>query len=394
MLTAETIDRIVHFDAGGLPVTSLYAKVEAGPGQRDDFHSRISSLLDQQVNPLARDETVDRAARLSLRGDVARIRQAVGEDRWTPGAVAFFSCHGRDMFEGVSLPRGVLDRAVVDATPYVRTLLGVLDEYARSCVAIVDRASAQIWEIYQDEMREVARFRDQALRKPNYAGGLAEDRVRNRAGELAKRHFRKVAQTLTDLFQADGDAFDLLIIGGHDYEVPAFIESLPHEPDLRQRIAGTFRIDPSTAPVAEIRASADAIVRRYERDQEKQLVSEISDRVAAGGLGAAGLASCLWAGSSAAVQTLLIDEGASVPGVACDQSGWLALSGGTCPLCGQPTRTSPDIIDELAQAVIDEGGSVRHVADDPWLAEQTTAALLRFPLPPIPEAGLSAGGPT
>jgi peptide chain release factor subunit 1 len=394
MLTAETIDRIVHFDAGGLPVTSLYARVQAGPGQRDDLHSRISSLLDQQVSPLSRDEAVDREARLSLRGDMARIRQAVGEDRWAPGAIAFFSCHGRDMFEEVSLPRGVLDRAVVDATPYVRTLLGVLDEYARSCVVIVDRASAQIWEIYQDEMHEVAKFRDQTLRKPNYAAGLAEDRVRNRADELTKRHFRKVAQTLTDLFQADGDAFDLLIIGGHDYEVPAFTEQLPREPDLRQRIAGTFRIDPSTAPVAEIRASTDAIVRRYERDREKQLVNDVYQRVAAGGLGAAGLASCLWAGTSAAVQTLLIAEGAAAPGVACDESGWLALSGDTCPLCGQPTRPSPDIIDELAQAVIDEGGSVKHVPDDPWLAEQKTAAWLRFPLPPIPEAGLSAGGPS
>jgi peptide chain release factor subunit 1 len=374
-------------------VTSLYVKVEAGPGQRDDLQSRISSLLDQQISPLARDETVDREARLSLRGDMARIRQAVGEERWKPGGIALFACHGRDMFEEVSLPRAVPDRAVVDATPYVRTLLGVLDEYARSCVVIVDRASAQVWEIYQDEMREVARFRDQKLRKPNHAAGLAEDRVRNRADELTKRHFRKVARTLTDLFQ-HGDTFDLLIIGGHDYEVPAFTEYLPREPDLRQRIAGTFRIDPSTAPVAEIRASADSIVRQYERDQEKRLVSEVFERVAAGGLGASGLASCLWAGSSAAVQTLLVEEGAVAPGVACDESGWLALSGDICPLCGKHTRTTPDIIDELTQAVIDEGGSVKHVADDPWLAEQKTAAILRFPLPPIPEAGLSAGGPS
>lgn len=383
MLTAETINRIAGFDAKGLPVASLYARVDADPAQRVGLHSRVTSMLDQQISPLAKDENLDRAARLSLRGDMERIRGVLGEERWKPGAIALFSCHGRDLFEQVSLPRGVRDRVVVDATPYVRTMLAVLDEYYRTCVLIVDRSSAQAWELHQDEMAEVARFRDQALRKPNYAGTLAEDRVRNKADELAKRHYRSVAQWLAELFESGG--FDLLVIGGHDYEVPAFTELLPNEPDLRQRIAGTFSIDPSTAPVAEIKSNAGAILERYQRDQVEQQVREVAERVATGGLGAAGLASCLWAGSCAAAQTLLVQDGATAQGVVCDESRWLALTGDTCPLCGQETRITSDVIDELAQVVIDEGGSIRHVDGDPWLAEHTAAALLRFPLPPIPE---------
>jgi hypothetical protein len=136
--------------------------------------------------------------------------------------------------------------------------------------------------------------------------------------------------------------------------------------------------------VAEIRAEAEAIVSRYERDKEAELVAGLRERVLAGGLGAAGLGTCLWAGSVAAAQTLVVVDGAQEPGVVCDESRWLGLAGDTCPMCGRPTRATPDVIAELAEVVIGEGGSVKHVAADDWLRDYQVAAELRFRLPPLP----------
>jgi len=379
MLTAETIDRILRFDGGDLPVISLYTRVVADPHSTRDLQSRVTSLVDQ-ISPLAKDGSGGHEARESVRADIERIREAARDERWKPGGMAVFACRGRGLYEEVPLPRPVRDRIVADRAPYVRPMLAVLDEYHRAAVVVVDRASARVWEIFQDEMREVSHVSDRVLRKKNYAGTLAEDRVRNRADELSKRHYRNAARVLDELFRSGG--FDLLIIGGHEYEVPAFTAFLPRE--LRDRLAGSFSIDPGTAPVAEVRATADAILQRYERDQEHQLVMDVLDKLAAGGLAAAGLPDCLWAGSVAAVQTLLVAEGATVPGVVGDESGWLALLGEIDPLSGKPTRPVPDVIDELAAAVIDEGGSVRHVEDDDRLNEHTVAAELRFPLPPPP----------
>jgi peptide chain release factor subunit 1 len=381
MLTAETIDRILRFDGQGLPVTSLYAPVQPGPGGSRDARSRVTSLLDQ-ISPMGKDSSLEHDVRLSVRADIERIREAAGEERWTPQATAIFACSGRGLYEEVTLPRRVRERIEVDDTAYVRPMLAVLDEYHRLCVVVVDKASARIWEIYQDEMQEAGKVRDRHLRKPNYAAGDAEYRVRNKADELSKRHYRNVAQRLDEMFRSGG--FDLLIIGGHDYEVPAFTEFLSR--DLRSRIAGTFSIDPSTEPVAEIRANADSILQRYERNEKRQLADEIYEKLATGGLAAAGLTSCLWAGSVAAIQTLLVIEGATVPGVVGRQSGWLALSGGIDPLSGNPTTHTPDVIEELAEAVVEEGGSVSHITDDDRLAEHTVAAALRFPLPPMPDA--------
>jgi peptide chain release factor subunit 1 len=97
------------------------------------------------------------------------------------------------------------------------------------------------------------------------------------------------------------------------------------------------------------------------------------------------LEACLWAGSIAAVQDLYVQDGASMPGVVCDKSRWFALRGEICPLCGRRTRHTPDVLDELAEAVIDEGGAIHHVRADTELAEKLAASSLRFVLPPIPE---------
>src|ERR1700676_301398 len=123
MLTAETIDRIIRFDGGGLPVTSLYTRVAADSVK--DVHARVDSLADQ-ITHLAKDSSAGHDARLSVRADIERIKQAVREERWKPGGIAIFACSGRDLYEEVPLPRPARDRIVVDGTPYVPPMLAVL----------------------------------------------------------------------------------------------------------------------------------------------------------------------------------------------------------------------------------------------------------------------------
>jgi peptide chain release factor subunit 1 len=355
--------------------------VEADPGLREDLQVRVSSLLDQ-IRPLAKNGTAGtHEARLSVRADIQRIKEAVAEERWRPSGVAIFACSARGLYEEVTLPRPVRDQVLVGSTPYVRPMLAVLDELHRACVVLVDKADARLWEVYQDEMRELPAVRDPALRKPNYAAGQAEERVRNKAGELSKRHYRNVAAALEDVFRSG--CVDLLVIGGHDHEVPGFAEFLPS--DLKARVAGTFSADPRTAAPAEIRRAAGLILARHERAQGRELCREVFATLAAGGLAAAGLDDCLWAGSVAAVQTLLVADGAGpVRGVVCDESRWLARSGETCPVCGRPARNAWDVLDELTESIRADGGAIRHICAADLLEGHPVAARLRFALPERP----------
>jgi hypothetical protein len=377
MIEAETIDRLVRLKPDGLPVLSMYVTVDGAA--RRNLDSQVTSLLDQ-VRPLTEDDSLDREARLSMREDIEQVELAARLQRWRPGAVGIFSSSRRGVFEEVSLPRGVPDGVVVDSTPWVRPMLAVLDEYHRTCVVMINKGATRVWELFQDEMREATAFRDPTLRKPNYAVGRTENRIHNRADELTKRHYRRTVEVLDQMFRGGG--FDLLVIGGQEHEVPIFLEFLPR--DLRSRMAGTFVLDGAGATLGDVRAGAESVLERYERDEERRLVSDTIERHAMGGLAAVGLSDCLWAGSVSAVGSLLIQEGAVAPGVVCEESGWLAESGETCPLCAGPTRRVPDVTDELVTAVIKDGGSIKHVQAETDLAKLMVAAQLRFPLPPRP----------
>ncbi len=379
MITAETVNGIVRFQANGLPVVSLYCRVDPGASQRE-VQTRVDSLLDQ-IRPLAKDRALDHRYRLSVRGDIERIKDALGSERWPPGTIAIFSCSGRDLYEEIPLPRRVREQVMVDATPLARPMLAVLGEYSRACVLVVNREAAPVWEMYQDEMREVETVRE-PLRKGGNTGSRPEDRIQNRVDEQAKRHFRRVASMIDQLLRTDG--YDVLVVGGHEYELGEFFRLLPHE--LRGRVAGTFSADPVATPVAEIRSGAEGILQRYQREQDQRLVDRVLELAAVGGLAALGPQDCLWVGSMSAIDTLLVRDGTTLPGVVCDESRWLAASGDICPVCGKPTRYAPDILDELAAAVIETGGSARQIAADLMPDEYLTAAQLRFPPPPR-EAG-------
>jgi peptide subunit release factor 1 (eRF1) len=376
MITAETLNGIARFQADGLPVVSLYCRVDPGESQRE-LRARVDSLLDQ-IRPLARDRDFDHRHRLSVRADIERIKDAMGTDRWPPGTIAIFSCSGRDLYEEIPLPRRVREQVMVDATPLTRPMLAVLGEYCRACVLVLDRESAQVWETYQDEMREVETVTDPLYKAAN-TETRPEDRIQNRVDEQTKRHFRRVAGVIDQLLRTDG--YDVLVAGGHEHELPEFLRQLPH--DLRGRVAGTFSADPGATPEAEIRGSAEGIVRQYQRGQDERLVDQVLELAAAAGPAAIGPQECLWAGSVSAIETLLVRDGAAVPGVVCDGSRWLAASGELCPVCGSHTRPTPDVLNELAAVVIGTGGSARQVAADLMSDEHLAAAKLRFsPAPP------------
>jgi peptide subunit release factor 1 (eRF1) len=381
--SARTLDRIARLHGEGLPVVSVYLAVHPGPDARRTLRTKADSLL-HRIRSFASDGSLDHHARMSLRADIERIDKIARTEMQGGGTLAIFASSGAGVLELVRLPRPVRDRIMVDATPWIGPMLAVLDQYRRGCAVVVDRESAHVWELYLGELRDRGRLERRALRSAAHAGrhGLAESRVRNKAEELSKRHFRELAAALDRLFRAD--RYDVLAVGGHEHELPVFLDFLPRT--LRERVAGTFAIDPHTATAATVRPHVESILEGYQLDEEQRSVSEVLQAVASGGLAVAGLEPCLWAGSLAAVRALLVQDGAVAPGVVCDASGWFATSGDTCPLCGGPTRSTPDVIDELVEAVIDEGVSIQHVRADTELRAHVTAAWLRFALPPGPQS--------
>jgi hypothetical protein len=376
LLGTETIDRIAHFDSGGLPIVSTYLTVPPGPDAHAAARTKADSLL-HEIRGLGEERSLGHDARLSLRRDIERLAGAIANATITPDTLAFFSCSGAGLFEVVRLPRAVRDRIVVDATPWIRPMLAVVGDYQRCCAVVVDKRVARAWELYLGQMRDAGLGAE--LRAPR-SSDSNERRDSNRAEELEKRHFRQVAEVLERLQRAN--RYDLLAVGGHDSELPHFLGLLSDS--LRERVAGTFSVDDDAIAPAAVRAQGEAILDRYELDRQRRSVSEVLATEAAGGQATSGLQACLWAGSIAAIADLYVQDGATEPGVVCEPH-WFAVRGATCPICGRRTRKTPDVLNELVEAAIDTGAAIHHVRAETELVDKLAASSLRFVLPPMPE---------
>jgi peptide subunit release factor 1 (eRF1) len=381
MITAATFRRLRDFDPGELPVISMYLTVPVDPHEHNGIRTRVNSLL-EQVRPLGADESLSHAARLSVRQDLERIEELRAKEHWRPPAIAVFSCSGKNFLEEVQLPRRIRDRILADATPWVWPMMAVLEDFHRAVVLVTDRKSAQVWELFQGEIQRLQEVEDRALRKPNYAGwhGLKEHTVGHKALELEKHHVLRVVEMLDEIFV--DPSYELLVLGGQHDELARLEAALPKR--LRQRLAGTFNVDVRPNLEAEVRERASAVVESWEREDEKRKVQDLFERAASQRPAAIGLRECLWAATTAAVEELLVHDDVTAPGVVCPREGWLGESADSCPVCGTPTRQTPDVIDELVERVIDEGGSIEHVEVDTELEPHLVGAVLRFPLPPFP----------
>jgi peptide chain release factor subunit 1 len=380
MPSARALDRISRFHGQGLSVVSTYIAVPVEPDAHVPIRTKAHSLL-HTIRSRGEDRALEHEARMSLREDMKRIEDVVSSlATIRAGTLAIFSCSGRELFELVWLPRAIRDRIMVDETPWIRPMIAILDEHDRCCTAVVDKESAQVWELYLGELRDAGRIDAAALRKHAHPSlrGLSKRRAPDKAEELARQHLRDLGAALDRLFRED--SYDVVAVGGHEHELSVFLELVPRS--LREHVVGTFSIDPRTATAATIRKDAEAILERHKLDEQARAVGEVLHSAGAHGLAAVGLEPCLWAGSVAAVGELFVQDGATAPGVVCDASSWFATSADVCPLCGERTRRTPDVIDELVEAVIDEGGAIHHVRADTELREQLTAARLRFALPP------------
>ncbi len=383
MLSRSTLNRILELRSNDAPIVSVY--VDSRPNAPDGpVRLRLKNLI-KHARDLGETLGLSHEAKKSLREDLERL-EALEEPLTTPAApgYAIFGCSALNFFEIVPLPRPVRDSIAVDNDPYVRPMLAILDEYRRFCAVVVDRRQAAVYEYYMGELLDTDIRISEGVRKKNYAGyyGLKEHNVRNHAEEVAHRHYRAVAALLFDRFKRHD--FDLLFVGGHEETSQEFLPFL--HPYVAQRVAGTFVVDPSTVTPAELKEICARLEREYEEREERELVQRLMDGAVRERQAVLGIERTLDAANVAAISTLLVQDGATLPGVVCDACGWLGREGDRCPNCQSETRQAPDILDELAEDVIAEGGTVEHIASDTPLKEHVVGALIRFPVPVLEKA--------
>jgi peptide chain release factor subunit 1 len=345
-LTHDVIRTLAGIKAQETPVVSLYLDVD---GRRFVRPRDYEVHLDHLLKEAAGYTNGHRPAASDLERIEAHVKGGIDRSR-TRGLV-IFSCAAQDFWKVFELPVPVRNQLVVNATPHVRQLETVVDEYERFGVLLADKQRARMFLFELGELIDKSELFDQLPRHEDDRGDWDRDHVRDHSNAAAHKHLKRSAEVAFHVFQEQG--FDHLIIGAPE-EITSELERTLH-PYVRERIAARLSV-PVGASDATIRAAALQVEEQVEKHKKTALVDRLRDAASKpGGLGLTGLDKVLAALAERRVDTLLVSEGYEAPGWRCDACGQLATKGRKCPVCSAEMAYVEDVVEAAVEEALQQG---------------------------------------
>jgi peptide subunit release factor 1 (eRF1) len=293
-----------------------------------------------------------------------------------------FSCQEEDFWRAYSLAIAIPSGVTVAHRPYITPLAELVDACGSYAVAVVDRRQARLFLFDLGELRVSDEFIGEDVRKLKRGRGSSGGHGRRGGApissqheeEVVRRNVRGAVQAMETFCQRYEP--QRLIIAGSDSMAAQFQEALPKH--LQDKVIGSFPAD-MNALEPEIRERSLEILQQVEEGRKQAVVNAVFTAAAKGANGVIRLADTLGAAHEGRIQTLVIDRHYHEPGYQCKHCGYItdhALK--RCPFCGGDFMEIPDAAEALVTRVIEEGGEVEVVEDNPKAKEFGVGALLRY----------------
>jgi hypothetical protein len=371
MRSSTTGDPIADLRSRHGSLISLYAE-RPSPGG-------FAALLSDLVKPIREQaEEMERPVEKSLMSDADRIRDLAEHlELDSAPAYAVFASTLDDVFRVEPLGHSVPNVATYGPRPYLRPMRAA-PRSMRSGIVVADRAFARVFVGFEGVIDEVGDAIEADIGKPNYGGfaGYAERNVRSRADEVSGRVWKDAG---TRLLEAHLDrSFDYVAIGGREEMVEDVAGAL--HPYLAALPRVSFPSNPQSATSMSIRSQIADLDREVRREREHFLAGRVCETALSGGHATLGLHEVLAAANTQAVDTLVVAGDFNRRGAICDQCGYLAREGRTCPVCQSPMFEVDDIVGSVMDAVVAAGGRVVQLRVASALDSHGVGALTRFPV--------------
>lgn len=330
MLSANDIHALLNLRASSPSVVSVYLELSPGRDHQREFKNVVKEA--SQNNPLLQ----------GLDPDLARLNAFV--DALAPGSdrgLALFSAQRHGFWQAVGLPQTVKSVLRVDAQPFLNPLVNILDQYHRYGVLLLDEERSRLLEVFLGRAVE--------LEEPPLALPKQTRHVR----------LKSVADRLMAFVRSRG-VERVILAAPPELEAP-FISH------LHGFIQDNLIVDSQMAPGMPVKAAVERVVNGETQSRivrESVLVYRLLDAVRADGMGVVGLQETLNALHRGQVRMLLLREGLARIGRVCSRCRALALSGRKCVFCGALTEGVFDVIQELAQAALEQNCEVIRILHD------------------------------
>jgi hypothetical protein len=337
--------------------------------------SEARSVIDEGRRRLKHADGLTHDEKVALREDLERADAWLRESLDARGAkaVAMFVSGPANYFETLKLTSPVDSQVVIDDSPYIEPLAGIGTASAWA-VLLVNRRTGRLLVGSRAGLTEVEDFRQRA-RGGEDEGAGSEARDQNAIEADVRDHIKRTADLAFRHLQQE--PFDRLLVGCQA-EICGDVEGRLHS-YLRDRMAGRFDVDVENATPAQVREAAGPLMEEDERRRERQALDRLAEGLGAGGRAAAGLDKVLAALVERRVDTLLVDEGFTAPGVVDPRSGWVGASAPRSPVDGGPVERRDDIVETAVELALTQSADVVVVRHHVDLREsERIGAVLRF----------------
>ncbi len=377
MITREEIRQLAQVESAECCAISFYFQ----PQTPQNRSHREEAIL---VKDLVR-ECIRKAERngnqLALREDLARILQIAEALHGNHSrGKAIFACRDRGIWQELDVPpRLGASRIILNSRFHLRPLVDAFSGLPRTCVALVNRKKARIFELNGGEISQKPDLElgpsPHVPRSDGFQGYEAGHRERHVENQVML-HYKMFTESL--LMLHNHEKYDALLIGCHDESWP---EIEPHlNGSLKQRLRGRILVDPMVATAEEVREQANRILEESQQTEQRNLVHEAVGEAQRNARGAVGLRHVLNALERQEVQMLMVDRNFTAEAVECIHCRHLdTRMVKACAVCGHETREISDISDALVDLALRNGAEIRFVTNDPELEKAgRVGALLRF----------------
>ena len=366
MLTERDLQELLNLKPQH-PVLSIYLNTDPKQGGADVYKLKLRSML----------KGVD------LPEDTSAIENFIEREHNGAGrSVAIFSCAPENFLRAYPVQVPIRSRIRVSNRPHVKPLADLLDSYGGYGVALIDKQGARLFSFHMGALSEQEGILGESVRRMKHGGGSqAAGRRSGEAGqtqytaEVTDRNMRESADFATHFFSEN--SIRRVLIGGTDDNIAAFRDHLPKK--WQSLVVGTFPIS-MNASHAEVMERAMKIGQAAEKQREAKAVETIITAAAKEQGGVIGLEDTLSRAHEGRIQNLLVSEGFRSPGYRCLGCGYLtAKKQESCPFCSSNFEEIPDAVDLAVRRVLEDGGEVDILHDNPQLEENgKIGALLRY----------------
>lgn len=377
MITREEIRQLAQFESPTGCAISFYFQPQT---PQNKSHREEAILIKDLVRDVLR-KAERNGNEAAMRQDLEKVLEiAEGLHGNHSRGKAIFACREQGIWHEFDVPpRLGRSQIKVNSRFHLRPLVDAKSGLPRTCIALVNRKKARIFELQETEITQKLDLEfgpsPAVPRSDGFQGYEAGHRERH-VENTTMQHFKMFAESLVLL--CNKEKLEALLIGCQDDSWPEIEAQLPTA--LKQKLRGRFPIDVLSTTAEEVRQHANRILTEAKLTERMALMREVMGQSQRNGRGATGLKHVLNALERQEVQTLLLVRDFKAEAVECPNCRHLdTRMVKTCAVCGHETRALNDVCDSLVDLALRNGAEIRLVDSDADMEKAGhVAALLRF----------------